>query len=343
MWQVIGLARGVSLLKRSLEAGALSHAYLFVGPQHVGKMTLAINLAQALNCKAADKPCLECASCKKIAAGAHSDVQVIGLAQNEEDAEAKLISTDQIKDMLHAASLPPFEGNNKVFIIDGAELLSNEAANRLLKTLEEPEAKVTFILLAVNEKKLLETIVSRCQRIELQPLSLDEEAQALVERLKLKPERARLLAGLSRGCPGWAITAMGDEKMLEQRNEELDQIINIIKGNYEERFAYVARLAAGFSQNRRAVYDTLGRWVEYWRDMMLVKTGCDDMITNIDRKDELTKMAGNYSLSRIRDFINNIESAGAQLNRNVNARLALEVLMLDLPREEAKSPGKIGA
>ena len=338
MWQGIGQERAVSLLKRSLESGKLSHAYLFVGPQHVGKMTLALNLAQALNCYDADKPCLECASCQKIAAGSHSDVQVIGLAQNEEeDTEHKLIRNEQIDAILHSASLPPFEGKNKVFIIDGAELLSPGAANRLLKTLEEPEAHVTFILLEVEEHKLLKTVVSRCQRIELQPMSVAEETQTLVEKLKLKMERARLLAGLSRGCPGWAITAAGDEKLMEQRNEELNQITSIIKGDYEERFAYVARLAAGFNQNRRAVYDTLDRWVEYWRDMMLVKIGCEDMITNIDRKDELTKMAGNHSLSRIRDFIKSVESASAQLNQNVNARLALEVLMLDLPKEEVKS------
>jgi DNA polymerase-3 subunit delta' len=338
MWQVIGQTRAVSLLKHSIESGALSHAYLFVGPQHVGKITLALNLAQALNCKADDKPCLACDSCKKIKTGAHSDVQIIGLMQDEEDNEAKLIHTDQIKDVLHAASLPPFEGNQKVFIIDGAELLSIEAANRLLKTLEEPEAKVTFILLAANESKLLKTVVSRCQRIELKPMALAEETQALIEKMQVKPEQARLLAALSHGCIGWAITAAGDEKILAQCRETMDQIISAVKGDYEDRFAYVARLAAGFSQNRRAVYDTLDRWVDYWRDLMLVKLDCPDMITNIDRKEEIIKMAGSYSLNQIRNYIKSIESAAIQLKQNVNARLALEVLMLDLPREEAISP-----
>ncbi|MGD0781011.1 MAG: DNA polymerase III subunit delta' [Dehalococcoidales bacterium] len=338
MWQVIGQARAVSMLKNSIDSGRLSHAYLFVGPQHVGKMTLALNLAQALNCEADDKPCLACDSCKKIAAGNHSDVQIIGLMQDEEENEAKLIHTDQIKDVLHAASLPPFEGNQKVFIIDGAELLSMEAANRLLKTLEEPEAKVTFILLSTNENRLLKTIVSRCQRIELKPMPLAEEEKALVEQTTVKPEQASLLAALSHGCIGWAITAAGDEKILVQSRETLDQIISTVKGDYEDRFAYVARLAAGFSQNRRAVYDTLDRWVDYWRDLMLVKLDCPDMITNIDRKEEIIKMAGNYSLNRIRNYIKSIESAAIQLKQNVNARLALEVLMLDLPREEAISP-----
>jgi DNA polymerase-3 subunit delta' len=338
MWQIIGQEGAISLLKHSLASGTLSHAYLFVGPQHVGKMTLALNLAQALNCTGDDKPCLKCDSCKKIHENKHADVQVIGLTKDEEDTEALKIHTEQIKDILHAASLPPFEGNHKVFIIDGAELLSLEAANRLLKTLEEPEAKVVFILLTTNENRLLKTVVSRCQRIELKPMPLTEETQVLIKKFGVNPEQARLLAGLSHGCLGWAITAANDAQLIVQRQETLDQIINMIKGNNEERFAYVSRLAAGFNQNRQAVYDTLDMWRDVWHDLLLIKLDCADAITNIDKQDDLTKMTSNYSLSQIRNYIKSIESAALQLKQNVNTRLALEVLMLDLPREEAISP-----
>jgi len=217
MWQIIGQTRAVSLLQHSLEAGTLAHAYLLIGPPHVGKMTLAKNLAQALNCEAKERPCLKCTACQKIAARKHADVQVIGLTQNEDSAEAKLIGIDQIKDVQHSASLPPFEGKHKVFIIDGAELLSIEAANCLLKTLEEPNDKVTFILLTVNDKLLPATVVSRCQRLELPPLSTSEAAQALADRQGIDNERARLLAGLSHGCLGWAIAAAEDDSHTKTR------------------------------------------------------------------------------------------------------------------------------
>ncbi len=334
MWQVIGQTRAVSLIQNSLDKGALAHAYLFVGPAHVGKMTLALNLAQALNCEADERPCLECASCQKIAAANHADVQVIGLARNEDAAEAKLISIDQIKETQHSANLPPFEGKRKVFIIDNAELLSIEAANCLLKTLEEPADKVTFILLTVNDRLLPTTVVSRCQRLELPPLSIAEESSALIDRWDIGPERARLLAGLSHGCLGWAIAANGDDSLLQQRDQELNRLLDIIKADYEERFAYVAQLAARFNQNRGAVYDILDLWLDYWRDLMLVKLGCHDMITNIDRKDELVEMAGGYRLAQIKSFIESIGSAAEQLRQNVNTRLALEVMMLDIPRKE---------
>ena len=339
MWQTIGQTRIISLFEHGLGNKSLAHAYLFTGPEHIGKMTLATELAMALNCEGNAPPCHECSACKKIAAGNHADVLVIRLTPGEEDAEegtvaeATKISIEQIKDIQHSASLPPFEGKQRVYIIEGAEQMSIEAANRLLKTLEEPPDKVTFILITSNDKLLLSTVVSRCQKLEFQPMPLEEEAEALTKKINLVPERARLLAALSRGCPGWAITAAGDENVLTERDFQLNRVFSIIKDT-DERFAYAAQLASGFSQNRKAVYDILNIWKDYWRDIMLVKTGCPQLIINIDRKDEIIKIAEGYSLGKIRGFIKSIEAAARQLEQNVNARLALEVLMLDLPRSE---------
>ena len=246
---------------------------------------------------------------------------------------------------MHDASLPPFEGKHKVFIIDGAELLSIEAANRLLKTLEEPEAKVIFILLTTDENKLLKTVVSRCQRIELQPMSIAEETQALIEKLKIKAEEPGCWRGFRTGARGGRLprratgkywnSATGTEPDYRHYQRRTMKSVSLMSPGWRR----------GSVKTGRAVYDTLDRWRDYWRDLMLVKLGREDMMTNIDRKDELTKMAGNYSLARIRNFIKSIESAAVQLKQNVNARLALEVLMLDLPREEAKvspiNPGGI--
>jgi DNA polymerase-3 subunit delta' len=340
MWQLIGQKKAIELLQQALNNGAMPHAYLFAGPEHIGKLTLAMELAMALNCEGKAPPCHECPACKKIAGGTHTDVQVIRLTQGDEDAadaagtESTKISIEQIKDIQHSASLPPFEGKQRVYIIEGAEQLSIEAANRLLKTLEEPPDHVSFILITTNEKLLLATVVSRCQRIEFQPLPVEELAAALVKKLGTAPERARLLAALARGCPGWALTAAGDENVLEERNFQIGRIVNTLKGDAEERFTYATQLASGFSQNRKAVYDILKMWEEYWRDMMLVRSGCPELIINIDRKDEIIKAAGNYSLVKIKDFIQRLQAAARQLKQNVNPRLALEVLMLDIPAGE---------
>ena len=346
MWQVLGQTKAVSLLQRSLERESLAHAYLLVGPSHVGKMTLAINLAQALNCESAERPCGECLSCQKIASANHADVQVIGLIPNENSAEAKLrteISIDQIRQMQHSASLPPFEGKYKAFIVDGAEFLSTEAANCMLKTLEEPAGKVVFILLTTNDRLLPETVVSRCQRLELAPLAAAEIETALNNRWGIEPEKAKLLARLSHGCLGWAISAAFDDRLLQQRAEKLDRLLEIMAADYEERFAYAAQLAAQFAQNRESVQEILDLWLDWWRDLMLVKIGCRELVTNVDRISPLVEMARGYQLVQIKGFIHSIQVAGEQLRQNANPRLVLEVLMLDMPGKEGRGKKKLAA
>jgi len=337
VWQIVGQSRAVSLLQRSLEQGAMSHAYLLVGPPHVGKMTLALDLARLVNCQGDEPPCGSCDACQKISSGNHADVQVIGLNSigNSNDKPRTEIGIDQVREIQHSSSLPPFEGRYKVFIIDGAELMSMEAANCLLKTLEEPSAGVIFILLTANESVLLATVVSRCQRLELRPLAIAQVGVALSERWGVEPQKVELLARLSHGCLGWAISAAGDDSLLEQRSQKLDRLLDITSADYEERFDYASQLVALFSQGRSLVQEILDLWLEWWRDLLLVKLGCGDGITNIDRKDLLVELAQGYSLAEIRVFISSIQAAAEQLGQNANPRLVLEVLMLSIPERRA--------
>ncbi len=324
------------MLRRGLGEGTLSHAYLLAGPAHVGKMTLAVNLAQALNCESVQPPCGECLPCRKTASGKHADVQVIHLIPNEDNGEGKLrteIGIDQIEDLQRYASLPPFEGRHKVFIIDGAERLSLEAANRLLKTLEEPVARVTFILLALSESLLPSTVVSRCQRLELRPLGAKEAEAALISRWNMEPQKARLLSRICRGCLGWALSAASDDSLLRQREERLDRLMEVISGGYNGRLAYAAQLATQFGSNRALVQEVMDLWLLWWRDLLLVKEECAEAITNVDLESVFARRAADYSLAQVKAAIVGIQSAKKQLEKNVSARLALEVLMLSIPRK----------
>ena len=344
MWKVIGQTRAVALLQRSLKTGYVAHAYLFIGPAHVGKMTLAINLAQALNCEVDEPPCGECASCQKIALAKHADVQITGLSHNGDSAEDRPraeISIDQIRQLQHTASLPPFEGRYKVFIIDEAEFLSIEAANCLLKTLEEPAEKVVFILLATSERLLPATVVSRCQIVELFSMTTGEIESVLGSNWGVGPEKAGLLARLSHGCLGWAVSAALDDSLIQQRDGMLDSLLDIVDADYEERFTYITQMANQFSQNRGLVYERLDLWLDWWRDLLLSKVGSTDNITNVNRLDSLSDMAKKYSLAQIRGFISSILAASEQLRQNANPRLALEVLMLDMPGGKSAAGSRV--
>ncbi len=330
MWTTIGQKRALLLLENSIKNDRVSHAYLFVGPAHVGKMTLARDLAMALNCHSDERPCASCGSCLRIASGSHADLQVLSLGKGLDGKAQTEISIDDVRRIQHSASLPPFEGDYRVFIIDGAEALSSEAANCLLKTLEEPVGKTVFILLTANEDTVLSTISSRCQRVEVVPASPSEIEGVLLHRGERDIQRAKLLAHLSHGCLGWAFSALNDSS-LEAQMDRVDEIVAATTGGLSHRLDYVSTLATEFAQARDTVYGKLALWVEFWRDVLLVKAGTRDLVANVNRLDILIQLAASLEISEIRASIKDIDAAVQNLRQNANARLALEVLALRLP------------
>jgi len=326
MWQVIGQDRILSLLDYSFRTNTVAHAYLLAGPRHVGKGTLAINLAQALNCDGPEVPCGECRSCQRIREGKHADVTCIGLDSRTE------IGIDDIRGLQHSANLPPYEGRCRVFIIDEAEYLSTEAANSLLKILEEPPPRVVWLLLAAEEERLLPTIISRCQRLELKPVPSDRVQKVLVNSYNVDADKAKLLTQLCRGRLGWALSALADCDILEQRSQRIDRLVSLLTAGLEQRFAYAQELASQFSQDRKAGAEITDIWLDWWRDLMLIKGGCQEAIINVDYKTVLEEQARGLSLSEIKEFLANLGLLQEAISKNVNPRLALEWLMLNLPR-----------
>ena len=219
MWTTIGQDRLLRELDSSLSAGRLGHAYLLTGPARVGKMTLAMDMAAAVNCMARQGglpgsmfeddgesrgPCDRCEPCERVRRGVFSDLKII--AVGDDPRVATRISIEQVRDAENFLAVTPVEGGWKVLIFDGAETLSagqGEPANALLKTLEEPPEHVLILLLSTNEDAILPTIRSRCRRLDLRPMNGGPSGLQIrcVPRGRTRTRHAfQGLPGLGDGC-----------------------------------------------------------------------------------------------------------------------------------------------
>ena len=326
MWRTVGHDLALNVLRRSLVEGRMSHAYLLAGSSGVGKMTLARDIARAANCLGDERPCGECEQCSRIEGGLHADVQVVAL-----ESQRAGIGIEQVRRVQQDAALTPYEGRSRVFIVDGAEHLTAEAANSLLKTLEEPPDRVVLILLTSNVEALPETVVSRCQRLELRPIAVELVSQELQSRYGADDASADEAAKLSRGLMGWAVGAVTDPQFLERLDERLQAVEDTLGSGLEDRFAYAMDLASTFARAREQGRDELALWLEWWRDVLLAREGLPELAVYLSRAGGIEEVAGRLTTVQVVRAISAIRATMGYLDRNANARLALENLMLALP------------
>ena len=334
MWRTIGHPKAVKALERAERMDCLSHAYLLSGRPNVGKMTLALDIARLVNCTNDEKPCGDCNQCSRISNGLHADVRVVGLAAPEDSngRSRVLIGIDQVREVQREASLKPYEGRSRVFVLDGAERLSEEAANCLLKVLEEPPDQVLLVLLAEGVGDVLPTIVSRCHQLNLRSLAPSLIAEELEKRYPNSQDTIGEVARISGGRLGWALAAMSKPRLLEQRAAKLTSVEDAVRDRLEGRFTYAANLASIYGERRESVDEELSLWLGWWRDVLMVKQGVQEFATNLSRLERLQATAENLSTAQITGAIEAIQEARQHLERNVNPRLVMENLMLMLPR-----------
>jgi len=292
-WKIFGHDWAVEMLQQHVAHDTLRHAYLLTGPGGVGRRTLAIRLAQALNCpspEAPGVPCRACRVCKQVEAGQYIDLMVI-----QAESEGGTLKVEQVREAQKFLSLKPYQSSYKIVIFLRFQEANANAQNALLKTLEEAPGYGLLLLTADNAEQLLPTILSRCEILRLRPSATAGLAEFLGER-GMDTEQARLLAHLSDGRPGYALRLADDRKTLDFRTEKLDDLVRLLSAKRRERFDYAEKLA----KDKDAFRQTLLIWLSYWRDVMLKTSGAQTALSNAARHEEIESRAQRMELSLAR-------------------------------------------
>ena len=343
-------------LTAMLESSRLPHALLFAGPVGVGKRDLAIRTAQAMLCESPDqsthRPCRACRNCRRLHDPAqpmldpqHTDVEVITpgalCAESDHDhRNSRTIGICIIRRIEHAATLAPFEADRRIFIINPADALTPEAADAFLKTLEEPPDRVHFILLTSRAAELSETIRSRCRTLTLSPLPAEQldtwiDSWTATEAISLPegPERRAELSRLARGRPGWLQINLREGDPVTLRAAQIEDAVRIAESDRAERLNWSEQLVGrgATPQSVANVELILDAWTDWWRDLWLQQTDQADALIHISQRERVERIAALYDQQEVSQFLEKIQRTRALIQRGVNARLALDVLLLNIP------------
>ncbi len=321
-WGMIGHEWAVELLASRLASERVGHAYLFTGPGQLGKSTLAIRFAQAMNCTDpvdGGSPCGKCRACDLIGRGIHPDVQIVS-------ADGKSIKIEVIRELQQSLALRPYEARFRVAILPDMQLATDHAADALLKTLEEPPASTRLLLTSDVSESLLPTIVSRCQVIPLRPVAAETLAAALILRHHLDQQEAAMLAAQSGGRPGWAISAIENPDLLKNRAEIVNALLAVLNEKRVGRFNYSEEIA-----NHPELQFILEIWQSWWRDVLLLVEGSSATPVNVDRREGLESISFQVTPEEALRALMAIRRTIEALDKNANTRLALDVMLLEMP------------
>lgn len=325
MWNIIGHQHLLAFFEHVQTSGHLSHAYLLTGPAHVGKRTLALAFAQAILCTEQHtdppgSPCGLCQACAKVQNATHPDLNIIRPPEGK-----KALGIDTARELARLSVLQPQESRYNIFLVPSAELLTIEAANALLKTLEEPTPQTILLLTATDEQLIPKTIISRCQGLTASLVNIGEIRQALVTRRHITEELAATISVLSAGQPGWAIAASQNQALSEERSAWLQIMNTLCESGPAQRIKIAARLLHDTEQ----LSELLAVWLIWWREALLSSEGY--LLPNTPTGSQISKYARHIQPATARQVIEQIQEALRQLEQNANSRLVMETLLLALP------------
>lgn len=319
---IIGGEHLTGHLQNAIRMGKVSHAYIIQGEAASGKKLLAKTFAAALQCEGqGERPCGVCRSCKQAESGNHPDIRWI-------THEKAAIGVDDIRLQLNNdIMVKPYSRPYKVYLIEEAEKMTEQAQNAMLKTMEEPPEYGVILLLTVNAKLLIPTVLSRCILLTMRPVAKQRIVKLLKERYGIAGYLAEIAAGFADGVPGRAVNYAVSESFATQQDEVLGLVKRIGRMRAKEMYGKVKQWA-GRKQELSDLLSLLNLW---YRDVLVVKAaGEGATVLFSEEADELMRQAEANSYAQLELKLNAIESMRQRMNANVNPEAALELLLLTL-------------
>ena len=329
---IAGHAHVVALLKRAVATSRVPQSLLIAGPEGVGKRTLALALAQAVNCpkRRGGDGCGTCSTCLRIARGQHADVTLV-----TPEGRAS-ISIEVLRErLLHVVGYRPFEAERRVYIIDPADAVTWEAQSALLKTLEEPPPATILVLVSAYPDTLLPTVQSRCRRLRLAPLSEQDVARVLVERCDVDPVKARGLAAVSGGSVARALALADDDGQLAEDRQVALELVTAAAGrgsNVATRLKAATALTQHASKRRarETVGTRLAVAASLVRDLGVIAAGDPALMANTDLERELRGLAASFDLPRLTAGFAALARAQADLDRSSSPKIVADWVALTI-------------
>ena len=320
---IIGQDKAKKLLHRAVEQDRLAHALLFKGPMGVGKKTFAKTFAAALNCQEPGgyEPCGQCPSCVKFRSSSHPDFIVI-------EPEGAAIKINQVRELKKALAFPPFEAKIRVALLCDIHTMRREAANSLLKTLEEPPNQTILILTADEAGGILPTILSRCQTVPFFPLPQAEVAKILAQEAGIAPESAATLAAMAEGSLGRARLILAKD-LLGLRREIVDHLLRLEPNTPAaiQTLTELAETAAKLKEDLSELLELLTTWLH---DLLLFGHGATGSLINHDLSPTFPTACRRWSSGQLSERLRLMDTARKQLARNCNPTAVCEVLFFGL-------------
>ena len=320
---IIGHDKVKDHLQKAIEYHKVSHAYILSGEEGMGKKTLAEAFAMTLLCERSEKePCMQCHACKQMMSGNHPDV--IRVTHEKPGS----IGVDDIRTQINdTVYIKPYSSSYKIYLVDEAEKMTPQAQNALLKTIEEPPAYAVIILMTTNQELFLPTILSRCIQLKLRPLKDSQVSDYLRGIMGIPEEKADVFAAFARGNLGKAIhLASSEEFGLLYR-----QILNLLKNLKEMDISMLLDSIKKLQEDQLDLHECLDFMQLWYRDILMFKVTKD--INTLVFKEEYAKVSSLCQISSYEGLeliLNAIEKAKTRLDANVNADLALELMLLTM-------------